>query len=258
MKLISILTTIFNEEDCIKEYIQEIEILKNEIKNYNLQLIFIDNGSSDNTSNILLELKEKYSWIKIITLVRNFGYQNALFCGLEQVQSDYYLMMDVDLEDPPKMLKDFINAIEDNYSIAYGIRRKRDENIILVKLRNLWYRIFNLLSDHNTILYMSEFALISDSVKKIIISNKSSFVFIRNEISFSGYPAKGIEYKRKKRTKGTASSSSLFYILQFALAGIIDSTTRPLRIISLSCIANIILIFLYFGKLFNDVILDRD
>ena len=64
-----------------------------------------------------------------------------------------------------------------------------------------------------------------------------------------------LSYKRKKRTKGTASSSSLFYILQFALAGIIDSTTRPLRIISLSCIANIILIFLYFGKLFNDVIL---
>ena len=253
MKSIIIITTIFNEEECINDYVNEIINIKKQIKDYNVELLFIDNGSNDNSYNIIVGLIKTNPWIKVIKLVRNFGYQNALFCGLENSKGDYFLMLDVDMEDPPKMLVDFIEIIKKNYSIAYGIRKKRDENIILLKSRNLWYRIFNMLSDHNSILYMSEFALITKNVKKVILSNKSSFVFIRNEISYSGYPAKGIEYSRKKRLKGVASSSSLIYIFQFALAGIIDSTTKPLRIVSFLCLFNLLISFLFFLEPFHGV-----
>ena len=107
----------------------------------------------------------------------------------------------------------FINIIEDGYHIAYGIRNKREENLILQKARKVWYKLFHLLSDHKSILYMSEFAMITKDVKDIILSNNSSFIFIRNEISYSGYNSKGVEYYRKKRLKGKASSASIVYIL---------------------------------------------
>ncbi len=244
MKNISIITTVFNEEDCINEYINKISELKKSINNYNLEVLFINNGSTDNTLNILTELNKKNKWIKIITLVRNFGYQNALYCGLENSNGDLTFMVDVDLEDPPSLLLNFINIIENGYHIAYGIRNKREENLILQKARRLWYKLFNILSDHKSILYMSEFAMITKDVKDVILSNNSSFIFIRSEISYSGYKSKGVEYYRKKRLKGKASSSSILYIFQFALAGIINSTTKPLRIISFFCIINIMLIFL--------------
>ena len=253
MKLISIITTVYNEEDCINEYIDEIINLNKIIKDYKLELIFINNGSGDNTYNQLIDLKKKYNWIKIISLVRNFGYQNALYCGLENSKGDLIFMVDVDLEDPPSLLTKFIKIIEDGYQIAYGIRDKREENFLLVSMRKLWYKIFNLLSDHNSILYMSEYALITNKVKDVILSNNSGFVFIRNEISYSGYKSEGVNYYRKKRKKGTASSSSFIYILQFAMAGIIDSTTKPLRIVSLTTAINIFFSFLFLTENFKDI-----
>jgi polyisoprenyl-phosphate glycosyltransferase len=253
MKLISIITTVYNEEDCVNEYIDEIINLNKIIKDYKLELIFINNGSGDNTYNQLIDLKKKYNWIKIISLVRNFGYQNALYCGLENSKGDLIFMVDVDLEDPPSLLTKFIKIIEDGYQIAYGIRDKREENFLLVSMRKLWYKIFNLLSDHNSILYMSEYALITNKVKDVILSNNSGFVFIRNEISYSGYKSEGVNYYRKKRKKGTASSSSFIYILQFAMAGIIDSTTKPLRIVSLTTAINIFFSFLFLTENFKDI-----
>ena len=253
MKVISIITTVYNENDCINEYFNQINELKKKITNYTLELIFINNGSTDDTLNKIIQLNKKHKWIKVISLVRNFGYQNALYCGLENSNGDLTFMLDVDLEDPPYLLVDFINIIEEGYHIAYGIRNKREENFILQIARKLWYRIFNFLSDHNSILYMSEYALITKDVKDVILSNHSSFVFIRNEISYSGYKYKGVEYYRKKRSKGKASSSSIIYIFQFALAGIINSTTKPLRLISFFCLINILLLFLFFLDSYKNI-----
>lgn len=255
MKVISIITTVYNESDCLNEYIDQINELKKKITNYNLELTFINNGSTDDTLDKIIQLKKKHKWIKVISLVRNFGYQNALYCGLQNSNGDLTFMLDVDLEDPPYLLVDFINIIEDGYHIAYGIRNKRQENFILQKARKLWYKIFKFLSDHNSILYMSEYALITKDVKDVILSNNSSFVFIRNEISYSGYKYKGIEYYRKKRLKGKASSSSIIYIFQFALAGIINSTTKPLRLISFFCLINILLLFLFFLDGYKNIII---
>ena len=133
-----------------------------------------------------------------------------MYCGLENSSGDLTFMLDVDLEDPPYLLVDFINIIEEGYHIAYGIRNKREENFILQAARKLWYKIFKFLSDHNSILYMSEYALITKDVKDVILSNNSSFVFIRNEISYSGYKYKGIEYYRKKDQKVRPQALQLY------------------------------------------------
>ena len=82
MKLITIITTIFNEEDCINDYVNEIIKIKKQINKYNVQLLFIDNGSNDESYNIILNLIKNNPWISVLKLVRNFGYQNALLNSL--------------------------------------------------------------------------------------------------------------------------------------------------------------------------------
>ena len=133
-----------------------------------------------------------------------------MYCGLENSSGDLTFMLDVDLEDPPYLLVDFINIIEEGYHIAYGIRNKREENFILQAARKLWYKIFKFLSDHNSILYMSEYALITKDVKDVILSNNSSFVFIRNEISYSDINIKVLNIIEKKDQKVRPQALQLY------------------------------------------------
>ena len=232
MKLISIITPVFNEEKCISDFFDEIIKIKNNLNNYSLELIFTNNASTDGTKNLIKDICNKYQWVKLYSLSRNFGYQNSLLCGLEKANGDYIMMVDVDLEDPPSLIFDFIGAMNRGYKIAYGIRNNREGSYVMNLLRQTWYKFFNLISEHRAILYMSEFCMISKNIRNMIIKIKSSHVYIRNEIAYSGYDACGINYRRLYRKKGKAKGASIFYIILFAITGLISSTTFPLRLAS--------------------------
>ena len=242
MKLISIITPVFNEDDCINDFFDEIIKIKNNLNNYSLELIFTNNASTDWTKNKIKDICNKHDWVKLYSFTRNFGYQNSLLCGLEKAKGDYIMMVDVDLEDPPLLIFDFIDAINRGYKIAYGIRNNREGNYIMNLLRLTWYKFFNLISEHRAILYMSEFCMISNDIRNMIVNIKSSHVYIRNEIAYSGYPACGINYRRLNRKKGNAKGTSILYIILFAITGLISSTTFPLR---LSSYLGIVLLLLF-------------
>jgi dolichol-phosphate mannosyltransferase len=242
MKLISIITPVFNEDDCINDFFDEIIKIKNNLNNYSLELIFTNNASTDGTKNKIKDICNKHDWVKLYSLTRNFGYQNSLLCGLEKAKGDYIMMVDVDLEDPPLLIFDFIDAINRGYKIAYGIRNNREGNYIMNLLRLTWYKFFNLISEHRAILYMSEFCMISNDIRNMIVNIKSSHVYIRNEIAYAGYAALGINYRRLYRKKGNAKGASILYIILFAITGLISSTTFPLR---LSSYFGIVLLLLF-------------
>jgi dolichol-phosphate mannosyltransferase len=232
MKLISIITPVFNEENCINDFFNEIVKIKNNLNGYNLELIFTNNASTDDTKNLIKGICIKHDWVKLYTFTKNVGYQNSLFCGLENAKGDYVMMLDVDLEDSPSLIFDFLEAINKGYNIAYGIRNNRQGNWFLNFLRLLWYKIFDLVSEHRSILYMSEFCMITKNIRNLIIKIKSSHIYIRNIIAYSGYTAYGVNYRRVARLKGEAKGASIIYIILFAITGLISSSTFPLRLCS--------------------------
>ena len=233
MKTISIITPVYNEQECIEDFFKEIQKIKNQLENYNLELIFTNNASQDNTKNLIKNICQNFNWVKLYTFTKNVGYQNSLFCGLEKARGDYIMMVDVDMEDPPSLIFKFLDAINNNECfVAYGIRNNREGNIILNIFRSWWYIFFSFITNKNAIPYMSEFCMITKEVKESILQIKSSYIYLRNEIAFLGYPAQGIPYLRKLRKKGKAKGDSIIYIFIFAMTGLINSTTFPLRLSS--------------------------
>jgi glycosyltransferase involved in cell wall biosynthesis len=252
MKKINIICPVYNEEKCIETFFDRIVDLKEKIKNYDIQLIFTNNCSIDDTYQIIYSISKKYDWVKIITFTRNFGYQASILAGLKEQAADLYFIVDVDLQDPPELLINFLQVYEnENYEIVYGRRVDRDENFILKKVRKLYYRILFLIADEDFQIDMAEFFLITDKVKKNIINNKSTNIFLRNEVAYSGFARKGINFFRNKRISGVGKGESIIYMLKFGFAGFIAVSTAPLRLIFYLSFFIVILNLVFF--LFKDV-----
>ena len=229
MKKLTVICPIFNEEQSLPFFIEEIKKIEEKIStNYQLDIVFSNNSSTDNTLNLLEEISLKYKNIYYYTLSKNFGYQNSLNFALKNTISDLFVIIDTDGEDPPSMILDFLKKYEEGNDIIYGERINRPESFIIKKMRNLFYRVLKFFSDDEIILNMAEFSLFTNEVKKHLIEENSSFPFLRSAISRVGFDVIAIPYSRKVRFAGK-SNYNFFSMVKFAVAGILASTTLPLR-----------------------------
>ena len=229
MKKITIICPIYNEEKTLSFFIKEIKKIEKEIShNYQLDIEFSNNSSTDGTLDILKEFSNKYPNIYYYTLSKNFGYQNSLNFSLKKTKGDLFIIIDSDGEDPPSLILEFLKKYEEGNDIVYGERVNRPEGFILLKMRNLFYRVLKFFSDDEIILNMAEFSLFTKEVKEHLIEENSSFPFLRSTISRVGFEVKAIPYSRKKRFAGK-SNYNFYTMLKFAVAGILASTTLPLR-----------------------------
>lgn len=230
MKKLSILVPVFNEVDTIPIFFERISKVFEQIKNqYEARLIFINNCSIDLTYEAVQKLRLSNESIYILSLTKNVGYQRSLECGLLNCDSDIYVLIDVDCEDPPEMILDFLDWYKKGYEIVYGERVDRHEHIFIKSLRNLFYRIAHRVADEEVILYMAEFSLFTKEVRDAIVCSKNSFPFIRNSIARVGFDRVGIPYKRDKRVAGR-TNYNFYSMFLFALSGILSSSTLPLRL----------------------------
>lgn len=113
MKKISVVVPCYNEEDIIEEFYKEVKNTFKLIENYKYEIIFVDDGSKDNTVKIIKNIKQKDSNIKIISFSRNFGKESAMYAGLENAKGDLVVVMDADLQHPPKKIIEMLNGIEE-------------------------------------------------------------------------------------------------------------------------------------------------
>jgi len=228
-KLISIICPVYNEEKNIMMFYKRTQkVLVPFSDRYNFEFIFTNNRSIDNTFNLISELHNNDKRIQLLTFSRNFGYQASISAGLSYARGDASVVIDVDCEDPPELLEKFIEKWEEGYDIVYGIRRKRQENIITQQIRNLFYWILNKMGDHEIVMNMAEFSLISKEVRQEILNNKSTFPFLRTEIAYAGFNRIGIDYTRQARRYGR-THYNLWGMAQFAVGGILSSSTFLLR-----------------------------
>ena len=229
MKKIAIICPLYNEEKSLPIFIEEIKNVEKKISDkYELDIVFSNNASTDRTLSMLEELSNKYKNIYYYTLSKNFGYQNSLSFALKNTTGDLFIIIDSDGEDPPSMILDFLKKYEEGNDIVYGERVNRPEGFIIKKMRNLFYRVLKFFSDDEIILNMAEFSLFTNEVKEHLIEENSSFPFLRSAISRVGFDLKAIPYSRNERFAGK-SNYNFYTMLKFAVAGILASTTLPLR-----------------------------
>lgn len=227
---LTIICPVYNEANVIPLFFDRIKLVIDKLSSkYRVELLFINNSSIDGTLAVLRELRSRFIFVRIITLSSNFGYQKSIECGLRHAKGDIFVFIDVDCEDPPEMLIDFVRGYENGYDIVYGARVDREENIAIKWLRKLFYKIARSVADDDFILYMAEFSLLTSEVREAIICDRSSFPFIRSSIARVGFNRLGIPYKRSRRIAGKTHYNFLGMSI-FAVSGILASSTLALRL----------------------------
>lgn len=227
---LTIICPVFNEETVINLFFNRIfPVIKKLNSHYQVDLLFINNASTDKTYDAIQKIRKLQKFVYLITLSNNVGYQKSLDCGVRNAKGDIICFIDVDCEDPPEMIIDFIRLYEKGYDLVYGVRIDRHENYIVKKARNYFYTFLRQVADDEVILYMAEFCLMTSEVRNAVILHETSFPFIRTHISRVGFNRTGIEYKRQKRIAGE-SHYNLLGMAVFAVAGILSASTLPLRL----------------------------
>jgi glycosyltransferase involved in cell wall biosynthesis len=226
---LAVICPVYQEELVIPLFFERIlPVAERASERYDVQLVFVNNASPDGTLRAIRSLRERYPWVHVISLSRNVGYQRSVECGLRTVDSDLYVIIDVDCEDPPEMIELFISSFEEGFDIAYGERVDREEPKLLKGARRLFYRLMRAIADDEILLDMAEFSLITREVRDAIVADTTSFPFIRASVGRVGFRRRAFPYKRDARIAGE-THYNLFAMITFAVAGILSASTWLLR-----------------------------
>lgn len=231
-KLVTVVCPVFNEEKAVPLfYGRLVKAIASTEDRVRYEILFVNNRSTDGTEAEVLKLREKDPRVQLLTMSRNFGYQASITAGMKNASGDASVNIDVDCEDPPEMIPKFVERWLEGADIAYGIRARREEFVLMHLARKLFYRVTKRLSDHEIVLDMAEFFLIDRKVKEFVLSTASTFPFVRGQVGYVGFRREGIAYKREKRIIGE-THYNLVSAIRFGLAGILSSSTLALRILA--------------------------
>jgi dolichol-phosphate mannosyltransferase len=228
-KLISIAVPVYNEKDNVGVLHQEI-VRHMEPLPYRFELIFVDDGSRDATPLVLDRLTQQDERVRALILARNYGFQTALTCGMENADGDAVITMDGDLQHPPSLLPELIRRWEAGAEIVQTIRKDTEGASLLKKWTSrFFYKMINIISKIHITEGGSDFRLLD---RKVVLSFRrfgERAKFIRGIISSIGYRQEFVEFVAPQRLAGV-SKFSLGKMLHFALDGITAYSKLPLRI----------------------------
>ncbi|GAB3905560.1 glycosyltransferase family 2 protein [Mucilaginibacter boryungensis] len=228
-KKISIVIPSFNEAGNIAELVQRLTAVLKTVP-YRYEVIFIDDGSSDNTLEILKSLNSKDDNLYYLELSRNFGHQNALKAGYDYADGDAIISMDGDLQHPPELITQFLEKWEEGYDVVYTTREYQDEvSYFKTKSSEIYYNMINSLSDTKLEKGTADFRLIDRKVANVLVSLDENGLFIRGLIKWLGFKQYAINYQADARFSGR-SKYTLKRMIRFAVEGVTAFSVRPLNI----------------------------
>ena len=230
MKL-SVVVPCYNEKDSLEEFYDSL-IKKMKEEKISYELVMVDDGSSDDTLNILKSLADKDKNVKVISFSRNFGKESAMLAGLEYAKGDYIAIMDADLQHTPEVLFNMYEKLisEPLYDVVCAYQENRSESRLKKVLISLFYRINNKLSDVKMLPGASDFRIFKKSVKDAIISLTENNRFLKGIFSWVGFNTIYVPYTPEKRLHGT-SKWSIYKLIKYSVDGLISFSNKPLRII---------------------------
>lgn len=232
-KIISIVVPCFNEQESIPYFYKETDKISKKMNKVNFEFLFVDDGSSDNTLKIVKELSLKDKRVKYISFSRNFGKEAAMRAGLKGATGDFVTVMDADLQDPPSLLIDMYDGINEGYEIVAARRISRDsEPKFRSFLSNIYYKIISKMSKTEMKSGARDFRLMTRKVVDAINSLDEYNRYSKGIFSFVGFKTKWIEYKNVKRVAGK-TKWSIIGLFKYAIEGITSFSTLPLTISAL-------------------------
>lgn len=264
-KLISIVVPCYNEDKAIPIFVQEIKKTANEmIEKYGIEFeyIFVDDGSIDRTAEILKEYAKEDDTIKYIIFSRNFGKESAMYAGLEKSKGDYVAVMDVDLQDPPRMLFDMYEAVSSGeYDVAAARRVNRvGEPPIRSFFARMFYKLINKISQTEIVDGARDFRLMCRKMVDAVLELAEYNRFSKGIFSWVGFRTKWLEYTNAERVAGE-TKWSFYKLLIYSIEGIVAFSVAPLAISwilgTISCIISFVMMILILARtIAGDVISD--
>jgi polyisoprenyl-phosphate glycosyltransferase len=227
--LLSVVMPCMNEEEGILDTNQRlVGVLEQAALNF--EIVYVDDGSTDSTAELLRTLQSQDERIRVIRLSRNFGHQVAITAGLEHAAGDAIVIIDADLQDPPEVILDFLAKWRDGYDVVYGVRTEREgETAFKLWTAKFFYRFINKLSDTPIPLDTGDFRLMDRRVVDALLSMPERDRYVRGMVSWLGFSQTAAPYRRAPRLAGT-TKFSLFKMVRFAFDGIFSFSILPLRI----------------------------
>ena len=227
---ISLVIPTYNEEHNIVELYQSLKKALISIP-YNFEYIFVDDGSSDSTLEIIRQLALRDQNVYYIELSRNFGHQSALKAGLDHAQGACVISMDCDLQHPPEVVVELIKKWEEGYEVVYTKRKDNKKSPRLKRYTSsFFYMLLNYLSDLKLEKGTADFRLMSRNVLNAFSHLKESEIFIRGLVKWAGFKQIAVEYEPNERFSGQ-SKYSFSKMISFALKGLTSFSTKPLKLV---------------------------
>lgn len=253
MYKLSIVVPCFCEEQAIPLFYQAINKISQELKECSLEVIFIDDGSTDNTLQVIKILSNKDDRVKYLSFSRNFGKEAAIFAGLKSSTSEYVLVMDVDLQDSPDLIPDMLYYIREEGYDCVSTRRvdRKGEPPIRSFFARCFYQLINHISKVDFVDGARDFRMITRQVVDAILELQEYNRFSKGIFEWVGFKNKRLEVKNSIRSAGE-TKWSVWKLLIYSFEGIIAFSTLPLAIASISgvlfCLVSFIMICVIIGK----------
>lgn len=228
-EMISVVVPCFNEEEVIRESNRRLIGVLGHLP-LNFEIVYVDDGSTDRTAEILRELQAVDDHIRVVRLSRNFGHQMAITAGLEHAAGDGVAIIDADLQDPPEVIAEFVAKWMDGFDVVYGVRLTREgETAFKLWTAKLFYRLIAKLSDTAIPTDTGDFRLMARRVVDALLAMPERDRFVRGMVSWLGFTQAPVPYRRNARTAGE-TKFSLFRMTRFATDGIVSFSILPLRV----------------------------
>ncbi|MCU0441420.1 MAG: glycosyltransferase family 2 protein [Bacteroidia bacterium] len=226
---LSIVAPVFNEE-------ANIELLFNRLhqvlQNQNYEVIFVNDGSADQSLIEIKKLASNHAQIKYLSFSRNFGHQLAVFAGLQKAKGNYVVIIDADLQDPPELIHDMLAKAKEGYDVVYAKRLNRKGESFFKRITAKWfYRLMRAVTSINIPLDTGDFRIMTQRVCKIVTSMPEKNKFLRGQISWIGFKQTYVEYERDPRIYGE-TGYTLKKMINFAIDGITAFSHFPIRLVT--------------------------
>jgi polyisoprenyl-phosphate glycosyltransferase len=236
---ICVAVPLFNEEDNVLELHKRLERTLRSL-NLTYEILYIDDGSRDQTSAILARLCETSPHVASIHLSRNFGHQAAVTAGIDHGRGQAVVVMDGDLQDPPEVIPGFVAKWREGYEVVYAVRRNRKEGMLKRAAYAAFYRTLNAISDLDIPLDSGDFCLMDRRVVDVLKHLPERMRFVRGLRSFVGFRQIGVEYDRPARAAGRPKYT-FRNLVGLALDGLVSFSSYPLRLVARIGLATILI-----------------
>lgn len=229
---LAVVVPAYNEESCLPELMQRLLKLRDRLTDVDLTVLFVNDGSTDRTRELLTQYVGKYPFVTLVNLSRNFGHQVALTAGLDCADAGYVVVVDADLQDPPEFIESLYRKACEGYDVVCARRSKRKGESLFKRITAIFfYRLFNWLCNTAIPPETGDFRIINRKVLDTVKQMKERHRFLRGMIPWVGGRQTTILYERNERFSGT-TKYPLRKMLRFAADAIFSFSNTPLRLAS--------------------------